>query len=62
MSKPRGRRVQLKVDILPFNGNLGIEDFIDYVVEIERLFDYIGISGDRQVEHVANQLKDGASA
>ncbi|KAI6691341.1 hypothetical protein NL676_028169 [Syzygium grande] len=53
---------QLKVDLPTFNGNLDIEDFLDWLWEVEKFFDAMDIDEDRQVKLVAYKLKGGASA
>lgn len=53
---------QLKVDLPTFNGHLNIEDFLDWLWEVEKFFDSMEIEEDRQVKLVAYKLKGGASA
>ena len=53
---------RLKVDIPCFNGNLNIEEFLDWLAEVGRFFDYMEIQEDRRVRLVACRLKGGASA
>ena len=51
----------MKVDIPSFNGNLNIEDFIDWIAEVDKFFYYMVIPEDRRVRLVACRLKGGAS-
>ena len=53
---------KLKVDIPFFSGNLNIEDFIDWIVEIDKFFDYMEVSEEKRVKLMACRLKGGASA
>ena len=53
---------RLKVDILYFNGGLGIEEFLDWIAEIERFFDYMDPPQEKRVKLVACRLKGLASA
>ncbi|XP_030541868.2 uncharacterized protein LOC115749270 [Rhodamnia argentea] len=53
---------RLKVDLPTFNGNLNIEDFLDWLWEVEKFFDAMEIEEDRQVKLVAYKAKGGASA
>ena len=52
----------MKVELPSFNGNVSIEEYLDWVNEVENLFDYMGTAADKQVCLVAYKLKGGASA
>jgi hypothetical protein len=52
---------RMKIDLPSFNGHLQIEDFLDWVMEVERFFDYMSIHEDRKVKLVAYKFKGGAS-
>ena len=52
----------MKVELPSFNGNVSIEEYLDWVSEVEKFFDYIGTVDDKQVCLVAYKLKGGASA
>ena len=56
-----GGDFRLKVDIPYFNGNLNIEDFTDWLVNIDKVFYYMEILEEKQVRLVACRLKGGVS-
>ena len=45
-----------------FYGNMNIEEFLDWLAEVDRIFDYMEIPEERRVRLVACRLKGGASA
>lgn len=53
---------RFQVDIPSFNGCLGIEEFMDWITEVDRFFDYIDTPAEKRVKLVACRLKGGASA
>ena len=52
----------MKVELPSFNGNISIEEYLDWVSEVEKFFDYMGTADDKQVYLVAYKLKGRASA
>ena len=42
------RNFKLKVDIPFFSGNLNTDDCIDWIVEIDKFFDYMEVLGRRE--------------
>jgi len=55
-------KYRMKIDLSSFNEYLHIKDFLDWVMEIERFFDYTSIREDRKVKLVAYKFKGIASA
>ena len=52
---------RMKVELPSFNGNVSIEEYLDWVSEVEKFFDYMGTADDKQVCLVAYKIKGGAS-
>lgn len=46
-NNPRYGGFKLKMDILIFNGTIHIEEFIEWMIEVERFFDYMNIEEER---------------
>ena len=53
---------RFKVDIPYFHGNLNMEDFIEWLAEVDKFFDYMEVPEEKRVRLVACRLKGGASA
>ena len=53
---------RMKVELPSFNGNVSIEEYLDWFSEVEKFFDYMGTADDKQVCLVAYKIKGGASA
>ena len=47
----------MKVEIPTFNRSVDIEEFLDWLYEVETFFDIMNISQDRKVPLVAYKLK-----
>ncbi|XP_039122362.1 uncharacterized protein LOC120258941 [Dioscorea cayenensis subsp. rotundata] len=53
---------KIKADLPFFSGNLDVEDFLDWVAEVEKYFELMSIAEHLQVKYVAYKLRGGASA
>ena len=60
--EPDRQMFRMKMDLPNFNGQLQIEGFLDWLVLVERFFDYMDILEDKKVKLVAYRLLGGASA
>ena len=49
----------MKVELPSFNGNVSIEEYLDWISEVEKFFDYMGTPDDKQMCLVAYKLKRG---
>jgi hypothetical protein len=59
--REKPQEYRMKVDLPSFDGHLHIEDFLDWITEVEWFFEYISISEERKVKLVAYKFKGGAS-
>lgn len=53
---------KIKIDIPCFDGHLHIEDFLDWLQNVESFLDYMDIYEFQQVKLVTYKLRGGASA
>ena len=52
---------RMRADIPNFNGNLQVEEFLDWLSEVERFVDLMGVGDDKLVRIVAYKLKGSAA-
>ena len=52
----------MNMELPSFNGDVTLEEFLDWVTEVERFFTYMETPKYKQVRLVAYKLKGGASA
>jgi hypothetical protein len=50
-----------KMEILMYEGNLDIEDLLDWIRDLDKYFDYEDVEDDRKVKHAINRLKGHAA-
>jgi hypothetical protein len=48
----------MKIDLPSFDGHLDIEDFLDWMTEVERFFKYMSILEERKVKLVAYKFRE----
>jgi hypothetical protein len=60
--EPDQHMFRMKMDLPSFNGQLQIKGLLDWLVLVERFFDYMDIPEDKKVKLVAYRLLGGASA
>jgi hypothetical protein len=49
--------VRAKMEILMYEGNLDVEELLDWIRALDKYFDYEDVEEDRKVKHVVTRLK-----
>jgi hypothetical protein len=55
------REYQMNIDLPSFNGYLHNEDYLDWIMKVERFFEYMCIPEEKKVKLVPYKLKGGGS-
>jgi len=58
----QGESYKMRADLPFFSGVVDIEQFLDWIYEVERFFDIIRIEAERKVDFVAYKLRESAGA
>ena len=58
----QGESYKMRVDLPFFSGVADIEQFLDWIYEVERFFDIMRIETERKVDFVAYKLRGGVGA
>jgi hypothetical protein len=53
--------VREKMDILVYEGNLDVEELLDWIRALDKYFDYEDVEEDKKVKHVVTRLKGHAT-
>ena len=48
---------RVKIEVLMYEGNLDVEELLDWIRDLDKYFDYEEIDDEKKVNHVVNILK-----
>jgi hypothetical protein len=46
-----------KIEVPMYKGNLDVEELLDWIMSMEKYFDYEDVDGEKRVRHVVTRLK-----
>jgi hypothetical protein len=50
-----------KIEVTMYEGNLDVEEFLDWIRSMEKYFDYEDVDGEKKVRHAITRLKGHAT-
>jgi hypothetical protein len=50
-----------KIEVLMYEGNLDVEEMLDWIRSMDKYFDYEYVDGEKKVRHVVTRLKGHAT-